>query len=65
MDGDGDYDIIQTAFDGKIYVFDEDGEDIDGFPYLVTYKGDLSPAVEPNRIFTTAATGDFNGDGTG
>ena len=64
MDGDGDLDIIVAAFDGKIYVFDSEGNDLDGFPVDVLYDGKFGgdpPA--PNRIFTTPAIADLNGDG--
>lgn len=63
MDKDGQLDIIQAAFDGKVYVFDIDGNDVDGWPVEVTYEGDLSPAPERARVFTTPAVGDFNDDG--
>ncbi len=64
MDGDGKLDIILSAFDGKIYVFDAEGNDVDGFPVDILYDGKFGgdpPA--PNRVFTTPAVADFNGDG--
>lgn len=63
MDQDGDYDIIQAAFDGKIYVFDASGERLPNWPVEVRYEGDLSDDPGPSRIFTTPAVADFDGDG--
>ncbi len=64
MNKDGKLDIIQGAFDGKIYVFDLDGKPLDGFPVNIAYTGPLGGVVPPpNRIFTTPAVADFNGDG--
>lgn len=63
MDQDGDLDIIQTAFDGNIYVFDADAKPIDGWPVRVHYTGDLADEPDADRILTTPAVGDFNGDG--
>jgi MYXO-CTERM domain-containing protein len=64
MDQDGDLDIIQAAFDGKIYVFDRDGNDLPGFPVDVAYDGEFGGSKPPsNRIFTTPAVSDLNGDG--
>lgn len=65
MDLDGDLDIIVAAFDGKVYIFDGEGNDVPGFPVEVLYDGKFGgdpPA--PNRIFTTPAVADLNGDGT-
>ncbi|NUP10154.1 MAG: alkaline serine protease [Polyangiaceae bacterium] len=64
MDQDGRLDVIVSAFDGRIYVFDADGSDVSGFPVEVRYDGTFGggpPA--PNRVFTTAAVADFNKDG--
>jgi hypothetical protein len=61
MDKDGELDIIQAAFDGKIHVWHVDGTDVDGFP--VEVKHEFDGDVPPNRIFTTPAVADFNADG--
>lgn len=62
IDGDGKLDIVQAAFDGKVYVFKRDGTALDGFPVRVHYeKGGKDQ--EFNRIMTTPAVADFNGDG--
>lgn len=64
MNGDQKLDIIQAAFDGKIYVFDSTGADIDGWPLEIHYQGTLSKEPDKNRLLTTPAVGDFNEDGT-
>jgi MYXO-CTERM domain-containing protein len=63
MNRDGKLDIVQTSFDGKVYVFDHRGRDLDGFPVEIHYKGSLADEPQRNRILTTAAVGDFNDDG--
>ncbi len=64
MDLDGKLDIIVSAFDGHIYVFDAEGNDVDGYPVEISYDGNFGGSVPPpNRVFTTAAVADFNGDG--
>ncbi len=65
MDKDGDYDIVQAGFDGKVHVFDgKTGEVLDGWPVTVHYPGSkLSPEPGFGRVFTTPAVADFNGDG--
>jgi hypothetical protein len=63
LDGDGRLDIVQAAFDGNLYAFDPDGAPTPGFPVAIHYTG---PGPEPakNRILTTPAVADLNGDGT-
>ena len=63
MNGDGELDIIQAAFDGKVYVFSLDGSDVAGWPVLVHYEAG-GPGQEYNRLMATPAVADFNGDGT-
>lgn len=63
MNKDGKLDIIQASFDGYVYVFDRDGNDLPGWPVLVDYDGTLSSKQPLNRVFTTPAVADFNGDG--
>jgi len=63
MDKDGKLDIIQAAFDGNIHVFHADGTAVDGFPVSVGYAFPFGGDDPPNRIFTTPAVADFNGDG--
>ncbi|MFO0546821.1 MAG: FG-GAP-like repeat-containing protein [Polyangiaceae bacterium] len=64
MDKDGALDILVAAFDGKIYAFHSDGTLVSGYPVTVLYDGKFGgdpPAA--NRVFTTPAVADFNGDG--
>ncbi|HHH11891.1 MAG TPA: VCBS repeat-containing protein, partial [Sorangium sp.] len=63
MDGDGDLDIIVAAFDGKVYIWDSDGNDLPGWPVTVHYQGALAAEPARGRLMTTPAVGDFNGDG--
>jgi MYXO-CTERM domain-containing protein len=63
MNKDGKLDIIQAAFDGNIYVFDAQGVDLPGFPVTIHYKGKLAKEPDTNRILSTPAVADFNGDG--
>jgi hypothetical protein len=65
LDKDGKPEIIQTAFDGKIYAFHGDGTPADGWPVVIHYDGTLTGGIAPatNRILTTPAIADFNGDG--
>jgi MYXO-CTERM domain-containing protein len=64
MDKDGDLDILLGGFDGKLHVFDADGNVVDGWPVEILYDGALGGVVPaPNRIFTSPAIADFNGDG--
>jgi hypothetical protein len=63
MNADGKLDIIQAAFDGKVYVFGPDGEQLEGWPVAIHYTGKLSEEPDRNRILTTPAIADFNGDG--
>jgi MYXO-CTERM domain-containing protein len=73
MDKDGVLDIIVAAFDGNIYVYHGDGTSVAGFPVGIHYQGSLSPEpgapwgsatpIPTNRILTTPAVADFNGDG--
>ena len=63
LDKDGKLDIIETAFDGHIYAFHGDGTPVDGWPVEIHYQGALSAEPVKNRILTTPAIADFNGDG--
>ena len=59
MDKDGKPEIVQAAFDGNVYVFHADGSALDGWPVAIHAKG----AARTNRIASTPAVTDFNGDG--
>jgi MYXO-CTERM domain-containing protein len=63
MDKDGKLDIIQAAFDGKVHVFHADGSEVSGWPVEVHYTGKLSEEPQRNRVLTTPAVADFDGDG--
>ncbi len=63
LDKDGKLDIVQAAFDGSVYAFDASGAAVPGWPVRIHYKGKLSPEPNRNRILTTPAIADFNGDG--
>ncbi|MGD0528476.1 MAG: FG-GAP-like repeat-containing protein [Polyangiaceae bacterium] len=59
FDKDGKLEIVQAAFDGNIYVWKGDGTPLPGFPVLLHY----AHANTYNRILSTPAVHDFNGDG--
>jgi MYXO-CTERM domain-containing protein len=59
FDHDGKAEIVQTAFDGNIYIWHFDGTTLAGWPVLLHSKR----ANAYNRIVSTPAVGDFNGDG--
>ena len=61
MNGDGKLDIIVGAFDGFVHIYGSDGAPLDGWPVRIHH-----PTRDPefNRIMTTPAVADFNGDGT-
>src|SRR6185312_5987935 len=50
-------------FDGNVYAFHGDGTPMSGYPVAIHYKGPLSMEPPTNRILTTPAVADFNGDG--
>ncbi len=59
FDGDGKPEIVQAAFDGKIYVWHGDGTALTGFPVQLH----ATQADRYDRILSTPAVADFNGDG--
>jgi len=65
LDGDGSLEIVQPAFDGKIYVYRADGSAQPGWPVELTapvlWVNDADAAS--GRIMTSPAIGDVNGDG--
>ena len=69
MDKDGQLDIVQSGFDGKIYVYHADGSPVDGWPVTIHYPGHTFPSGnvldEPptGRVVTTVAVADFDDDG--
>ncbi len=63
MDKDGKLEIVQAAFDGKVYVYKSDGKLLDGWPVDVHYTNKLVDNEEYGRVLTTPTVADFNGDG--
>jgi hypothetical protein len=63
MNKDGKLDVIQAAFDGKVYVYDLAGNQLPGWPVQVHYNGTLVDTHEYNRIIGTPSVADVNGDG--
>jgi hypothetical protein len=59
MNKDGKLDIVQAAFDGNVYVYQSDGSLLSGWPVRVH----LEAAEKADRIMTTPAVADLNGDG--
>jgi hypothetical protein len=62
FDGDSQLEVVQAAFDGKIYVKKLDGTDLPGWPYALHYEKGGSDQ-EYNRIMSTPVVVDLNGDG--
>ena len=59
FDHDGKPEIVQAAFDGNVYIWHGDGTPLAGWPVAIHSPG----ADMYNRIVSTPAVGDFNGDG--
>ena len=59
FDGDGALEIVVAAFDGNVYVFHGDGTPLAGFPVRIHSPS----AYRYDRILSTPAVADFNGDG--
>lgn len=59
LDKDGKPEIVQAAFDGNVYVFKADGSRLAGWPVRIHHP----LAEKGDRIMSTPAVGDFNGDG--
>jgi hypothetical protein len=59
FDGDGKPEIVQAAFDGNIYIWHADGSSLAGWPVAVHAQR----ANQHNRVLSTPAVADFNGDG--
>lgn len=63
MNKDGKLDIVQAGYDGFIHVFDATGKALPNWPIQLRYDGRLTTNEERNRILTTPAVADLNGDG--
>jgi hypothetical protein len=59
LDKDGKLDILQAAFDGNLYAWKADGTNVAGWPVRLH-----DPRAEKrDRVMSTPAVGDLNGDG--
>ena len=63
LDHDTKPEVVQAAFDGNIYVWKADGTPLPGWPVLVHASRGKITANAYNRILSTPAAADFNGDG--
>jgi MYXO-CTERM domain-containing protein len=59
FNGDGKLEVVQAAFDGNVYIWQSDGTPLSGWPVLLHGKN----ANAYNRILSTPAVVDLNGDG--
>ena len=75
----GRLEIVAAAMDRHVYVFNDDGTDVPGFPVLVvdrdkvasvdpathqvTFRGDIGDSMMQGAIIDTPAVGDLTGDG--
>lgn len=62
LDGDGSLEIVQAAFDGRVYAFDAAGNEVPGFPIDLRFNDPAQPVVH-GRVVATPAVGDMNDDG--
>jgi hypothetical protein len=65
LDEDGDLEIVLGGMDGRVYVFHHDGTPLDGFPLILreTYDTSAGPDSHGERIISSPAIGDVDGDG--
>ncbi len=65
FDEDGDLEIVLGGMDGRLYVFHHDGTFLDGFPVELreTYETSQGPNSHGERIISSPAVGDVDGDG--
>jgi hypothetical protein len=62
LDADGKLDIVQAGMDGRLYAWKGDGTAVRGFPLLVQDPNLPADKKARQRIVSTPAAGDFNGD---
>lgn len=62
LDDDDALEIVVAAFDGRVYVWNDDGTLRPGFPRLLQDPDPGGPATDP-KIISVPAVGDIDGDG--
>lgn len=62
LDGNGTLEIVVGGMDQWVYVWDNAGKTVPGWPVLAQYAADGT--VKRDRIMTSPALGDLTGDGT-
>ena len=65
LDGDGDLEIVLGAMDSRVYALHHDGSMVAGFPVELreTFTTSDGPRSAGERIVSSAALGDADGDG--
>ena len=61
LDADGDLEIVAPGMDQYVYAWHHDGEPLSGWPVLCQYLG--ASSVQGDRIISSPAIGDLDGDG--
>ena len=69
LDGDGQFDVIQAAWDGRIHAWSERGRVLDGYPFKVELGDDHETPVgyvtiNDQKLDTPPAIADLDGDGS-
>jgi MYXO-CTERM domain-containing protein len=62
LDGDGDLEILVPGMDQYVYAWHHDGSAVAGWPVLCQFVGS-SAGLQGDRIVSTPAIGDLDGDG--
>ncbi len=63
LEGDGDLEIVVPGMDQYVYAWHYDGTAVAGWPVLCQYDGS-SAGLQGDRVVSTPAIGDLDGDGT-
>jgi hypothetical protein len=68
LDGDKKPEIVAAGMDARLYAWKANGQEVPGYPVVVwdttrPEQGDADDKRQRQRIFTTPACGDLNGDG--
>jgi len=64
LDGDGYLDIVAGGMDQWVYAWDHTGAPLVGWPVYARYTGASESEVHQDRIMTSPAVGDLDGDGS-